>query len=260
MFGMEYELNLESRLWIPRNLKDSTYFEINYSFSLPLMVENPDYEEFPYHFIGSCFLINRNGKTYVVTAKHCIEDTKTNPNNLFVLRNLRSRECLPLCHSYSPKEIRFEGQILNDKNQLDFIIYEVEQNPFKDFYPLAYENKEMYLHNEGEPLFNLSYPFIHNSIDYGINKIKLRQRFYKGTYNKKEDDFTHLVQFENENESLNGASGSPVLVGIPGDFKLTGILTRDDEKNLTGIAAYLDVVLVGLAIDQHDPQNNSLTE
>lgn len=214
------------------------------------MVENPAYPDFPYHFSGTCFLVERKKKRYLVTARHCVDEVSK--NNLFVLKNLKSRECIGLTMSYRPRALHHRGEILEDVNQLDVVVFDVDVNSYSDVCPLQFDDNKFPSLNPADEVFSLGYPKQHNTIDYDASHIKLRQRCYVGLYSGQEDDFTHIAKLEIEGDLLDGASGSPVFSGTPDKFRFVGMLTRADERSRTGKVAYLGAAVIAGVIDHSD--------
>lgn len=194
-----------------------------FRFSRMLLLET-GVEEFPYHPGGSCFLIVYHGCLLLVTASHCLENNKADPNDVCVLDGSGTDTLLTFDRISRGKP---NPDIPEDIDHADFAIFRVRQNTvsgtqLRQLHPFPLSERTLIQPESSSVRIFVTrgYPIDMNPVDYDNHKIPQKSLTLDGRYDGPDQTQKHLwiLRYGKCGEPIangatngNGMSGSPVL-------------------------------------------------
>ena len=185
--------------------------------SRPVIFVNDD-ADFSYSLTGTGFFCLAEEHIFFVTVSHNLKDFS--PNNLFILPDIQSRDCIPICRRF-----RFdECPDLSDEDAyrelLLFLVCEKELASQQrkaianlDVLKIAEQGLEPIV---GASIYVSGYPGEHNYVDYDKKKIIETRAEITGVISDKtgEETGTSVIDVANDVElsRYGGLSGSPAFV------------------------------------------------
>jgi hypothetical protein len=195
----------------------------------PLLVDGDTISEFPYWNIGTGFLIRFEGNVYLVTAKHCLQNHKAEPEQISIPVGSGSDEFILFDRIY-----RGDAEGAEDNDFADYVIMRAKAGSISEAHTSALNAFNLAAHSvilpENPKVKNLwirGYPRVLNAIDYENKHISRKSFTFDGTYiGPSGSKHCHTLEYtpHPEVDDPDQLSGSPVFGLIPAGMESTAKL------------------------------------